>query len=76
MRVGHDDLPQCEVMMGEPRENISDLVARIDHHCLAGVEVCQQGAVAAERADSEGLAEKTSGHVWMVARYVSGAHSR
>jgi hypothetical protein len=68
MGVGHDYLSQREVVTGKPCQDVGDLVARINHHGLCRVEVCQQGAVAVERADGEGLAKKTSGHVWMVAR--------
>lgn len=56
MRVRDDDLFQGEVVAREPRENGGDLVAGIDHDGLFTLQVCQDGAVAAERANGEGFA--------------------
>ena len=67
MRVGDDDLAQREVVAREPGEDVCDLVSGIDDDRVVRLQICQQSAVAAERADGEGLAEKTDAIFWIVA---------
>jgi hypothetical protein len=69
MRMGDDDLLQSELAPGEPGEDIGDLVAGVDDDRFPGLQIGEQGAIAAERADGEGLTQELGRHTRMVARH-------
>ena len=58
--VGDDDLLQREVVGLEEGKDLRDIVAGIDDHGFAGGVVTEDGAVALERADGEGLEDHGS----------------
>jgi hypothetical protein len=68
VRVRDDDLLQGELAAREPGEDVGDLISGVDDDGFAGLEVRQQGAVAAERTDREGLTQELGRHTWIVAR--------
>lgn len=55
VRVGHDDLLEFEVEVGEPAMNSRDFVAWVDDDGFSIVFVAEQGAVALEWADGKGF---------------------
>ena len=54
-RVSDENLLELEAELGEPAVNAADFVAGIDDDGLAGLFVAEDGAVALQRADGEGL---------------------
>ncbi len=61
VRVRVDQLHGGEPATGQRREDRLGLVSRIDHQRLARLGAADDGAVAAERADREGLAHELFG---------------
>src|SRR5208337_3783439 len=53
--VGDENLLELEAELGKAALNAADFVAGIDDDGLTGLFVAQDGAVAGERADGEGL---------------------
>ena len=57
VRVGYDDLLHGELVLAHDGENARDIVARINHHGLAGALIADDRAVALQRADGNDLVD-------------------
>jgi hypothetical protein len=58
--MSDDDLLKCQLMLGESRQNLRNIVSGIDHNGFVRDLVSQDRAIALQRADREGFADHAS----------------
>jgi hypothetical protein len=81
--MGDDDLLDLQVVLADHREDVINIISRVDDHGFAGGLVADDGAVALQRADGEDFVDHgfivqiiTTGDTGVAQSYTGGELQR